>query len=69
MILLENQAVWEKYIIGYYPSEDEDGYDGVHNGGEILKPNTPDWIKRAKQLFDTKKYDKFFSLLSEHSVA
>lgn len=68
MILTNSQTVWEKYIVGYYPAEDEDGYDGIHDGGEILDEKTPKWVKKAYELFCSRQYDDFFTLLKEHNV-
>lgn len=36
----------------YFPCDDEEGYDGVHNGGiKGLSPNAPESAKKAYEEF------------------
>ncbi|MCI6929367.1 MAG: hypothetical protein MR759_08825 [Ruminococcus sp.] len=35
------------YLV-FFPYEDEQGYDGVHDGGiKCIKDNAPEWAKKA----------------------
>ena len=55
MVTLEERP-WIPYAI-YYPDEDEVGYDGIHTCYDIkeLRPNTPDWIKKAYEEYKNSK--------------
>ena len=55
MVTLEERP-WVPYAI-YYHDEDEVGYDGIHICYDIkeLKPNTPDWIKKAYEEYKNSK--------------
>lgn len=68
MLLTREQCVWEDWIIGYYPYEGEEGYDGIHDGGEILSEDTPEWIRRARAFFKKKQWEALFNLLEEHGI-
>ncbi len=35
------------YLV-FFPHEDEQGYDGIHDGGiKCIKDNAPEWAKKA----------------------
>lgn len=42
---------WMQYLV-YYPGEDEEGYDGVHDGGiKGMSDNAPDSARKAFEDF------------------
>ena len=47
MIAWEQVKVFYDYL-EFYPGEDEDGYDGVHDGGwKGVRDDAPDEVKQA----------------------
>lgn len=48
---------WLEYA-EFYPYEDEEGYDGIHDGGvKGLKPNAPEKARKA--------YEEYLKLLKK----
>ncbi|MCQ2593073.1 MAG: hypothetical protein MJ188_09865 [Treponema sp.] len=57
MLLIDELRVWPPYILKYEPI-DEEGF----KSRIIWKENTPDWIKKAKDLADHTQYEDLIKL-------
>lgn len=52
----------------YYPYSDEEGYDGVHDGGlKGIKDNAPDWAKKIFYEATKKEYKDGFIIETQEA--
>lgn len=63
MIMMEKEPIFWKYL-EFYPYEDEEDYDGVHNGGiKGISENAPDEMKE-----EFEKYQKEMEIAENRGV-